>query len=160
MEQAKIRNTIRLLSAVRLFKAEVNVTGAEEGFIELPDYILHNLDEGDSLRFVKVEHKQSIAEIVMSPGHGCLLHKHINTIRNIEIIKGEVYLYLSVPDDCYRILNSSDRVSIPCNSWHQMRAGTEGAIIKEISYYQGCNQNYSEEELEACDIDDFRIHKS
>ncbi len=153
MEEYKTKNTIRLLSAVRLFKAEVNVNGAEGGCIEVPDYILHNLGKGDSFRFIHIGYEQSVAEIVMSPEHECMLHKHNNTIRNIAVIKGKVYLHILGPDDYYRILNLGDQISIPCDTWHQMRSGTKGALIKEKSYYQSLIHNYPEDKRETCEID-------
>jgi len=125
-------------AAAMLAEAGIALTPAERERIEVADFGLGRLEETGLQLVVYVNTERVCAkELVLFPGQTCPEHRHppfAGTPGKEETFRcrrGTVHLHVDGQDEV--VLHPGEQCTIPPDTLHWFRAGSDGAIISEFS---------------------------
>ena len=121
-----------------LAEAGIVLTAAERDAIEVADFGLSRLEEIGLQIVVYVNTDRVCAkELVLFPGQTCPEHRHPpadgspGKEETFRCRRGSVHLHVDGRGEI--VLGPGDQFTIPPDTLHWFRAGTEGAIVSEFS---------------------------
>jgi D-lyxose ketol-isomerase len=127
----------QVYAAEQLAAAGIALTEAERDAIEVADFGLSRLREQGLIVLVYVNTDRYCAkELVLYPGQACPEHRHPPFNGNpgkeetFRCRRGLVYLQV---DGTEIVLKPGDQHTIPPDTLHSFRAGTEGAVASKFS---------------------------
>jgi D-lyxose ketol-isomerase len=125
-------------AAAMLAEAGVVLTPAEEAEIEVADFGLGQLEEIGLQLVVYVNTERVCAkELVLFPGQTCPEHRHPpidgapGKEETFRCRAGTVHLHIEGLDEI--VLQPGEQWTIPPDTLHWFRAGSDGAIVSEFS---------------------------
>jgi D-lyxose ketol-isomerase len=125
-------------AAAMLAEAGVVLTPAEEAEIEVADFGLGQLEEIGLQLVVYVNTERVCAkELVLFPGQTCPEHRHPpidgapGKEETFRCRTGTVHLHIEGLDEI--VLQPGEQWTIPPDTLHWFRAGSDGAIVSEFS---------------------------
>jgi D-lyxose ketol-isomerase len=125
-------------AAAMLAEAGIALTPAERERIEVADFGLGRLEETGLQLVVYVNTERVCAkELVLFPGQTCPEHRHppfAGTPGKEETFRcrrGTVHLHVDGQDEV--VLHAGEQSTIPPDTLHWFRAGSDGAIVSEFS---------------------------
>ena len=128
----------RARAAAMLAEAGIVLTKAEEQQIEVADFGLGRLDEIGLQLLVYVNTDRVCAkELVLFPGQTCPEHRHPPVAddpgkeETFRCRRGSVVLWVDGHGELE--LRPGDQFTIPPDTLHWFRAGSDGAIVSEFS---------------------------
>jgi D-lyxose ketol-isomerase len=125
-------------AAAELAAAGIVLGEQEQGRIEVADFGLSRLRETGLMLLVYVNTDRYCAkELVLYPGQLCPEHRHPpfdgtpGKEETFRCRRGEVTLHVDGAGEL--VLGPGDQVTIPPDTLHWFRAGTQGAVVTEFS---------------------------